>query len=227
MSTVVAIYRLLRFKFQQTWSQMLRPAGGPAGRMRRRLFMIAGAVGMAMTALAVPSKVRSGTAAACQIDLFQPELESVCLRLGVKGIETSAERAAWSATTSGNCDALGQFIRRYPHSQHLAEAQARLAARTIEQSDIYVQRDEPRGPLYVREDQKFASLAQAERDAVARAGVSAGETCGPVSDGEQFRPADVQRARDECRRSGGGFVCALGFSAVCHRMVRPLVDVCR
>ncbi len=108
----------------------------------------------------------------------------------------------------------------YPQSDHVVEAERRLAGRRTELSSTYVAEDEVRDPLYVREKRVFAF-----RDATNRATAYAKAVCAPVVHGERLRSIVLEASRPECHAAEGGEICGLNFRARCHRDVRPYVDV--
>lgn len=233
MTLLAALLRLLRLKvwrFRQAW---LKPVGGRAGRMRRRMVLLIGGCTFLVAVVSFPGTFMSATSRLCKTRILQPRLGDICGDAGVEGIPARAERIAWEAIPSGDCEGLDRYRSKYPKGAFRSAADARLAIVRVDYSSEWTVRTNLRDNLYVRDSMPpFASRKAAEVDAENRALKEASQRCQDFSitvpkDMVHLLSANLAKEQSTCRSAAqGGFVCSMEFSAVCHTRQRLLRQIC-
>jgi hypothetical protein len=203
------------------------PATGPSVRLYRRVRT--GAVSAAATAVvwALATNVGGVQTALCTIPAAQPLLSDACGALSLGGRPDRDERIAWDARRKGNCADLRSHIAQFPNGAYRRLAADLLAAQTVERATTWS--PAPRTARgYVRQSlQTFGAAAAAQADAKVRAQADAATLCAPLDANERLAGVEVTPLTYDCRPGlGGGDVCALDYSAVCHIEARPLVERC-
>jgi hypothetical protein len=164
----------------------------------------------------------------CSLPLGQPGLADFCGSLRIGGKPSRAERLAWADRPKGSCEALRQFIDRYPDGAYRSEAAALLqAAKSAPAATFSPTPRTSHG--YVRQSETpFRDDEAAQADARARAAAdAAGATCAPVDDSERLAGADLTSVTFDCRASPlGGRVCAANYVARCRIETRLTTETC-
>jgi len=160
-----------------------------------------------------------------------PGVNAACGELGVAGVPSRSERAAWLARPVGDCEWLRTLVSRRPDGPYASEALKRLqAARTVREATWHPETH--RLQLFVRMGlQSLPSRTAAEADALARGDAEAQQLCARY-DGELFRhrsaTIDDKALAWQCETRNGGVRCSLETQVLCEVESRRTVarEVC-
>lgn len=215
-------YRLARLR--RRWT---KPAGGPVGRIRRRMVVLTGLIGAIVTMAAFPKATTSTATTLCRMPVLQPQLSDLCGGMHVPGIASRAERLSWEAIAPASCDGLRAYRIRYPEGAFIAKADSRLMRRTVQPSARWVPGPSEQHNAYVGQGDRFPDRAAALADAIARARTDAVDLCSDSNARRRPTTTEVTPRVTNCRASGTGQICGIHYIAVCHIAVRPFVETCR
>ncbi len=200
---------------------------GPAQRLMRRAAAGSGGFVLAAVALAFALNAFHVQNGLCRVAGLQPGLSDACGALHLGDAPSRAERIAWQARPAGDCEALRAHIARFPDGAYRSQAADLLQGALVSRAETYTPAPrDVRG--YVRQsEQAFASVAQAQADARARALTDAEQiACAPHDAFERAAGASLDTVRFDCRARPGGQVCAADYAATCKIEARALTERC-
>jgi hypothetical protein len=197
-------------------------------RLLRRAAAGSGASAVAIAAITFGGNLFTVQDRACTMPAAQPAISDLCGAIHLGGRPDHDERLAWAARPKGSCEALRDFINRYPGGAYRSEAADLLQAASVSRSPSFT--PAPRTAHgYVRQSEApFSKEAAAQADAGKRAVADATETtCAPVGDNERLAGADLSKTTYDCRPSPlGGWACAADYVATCRIEVRAMTETC-
>ena len=153
----------------------------------------------------------------CTFEGLQPGLSDACGTLHIGNRPTHEERLAWSARKPGDCEALGEHIRRFPYGVYAQVASNLLTARHSSIRDEWTQTERTL-PLFEGTEGPVAiDEAAGRNEAITRAKAAAQRQCEAFGAGTLYRfiSADARASVWHCRASSGGVVCGLEGDAIC------------
>ena len=219
MNSLASVIRFLRFKLRRFFQQLVHPAGGPAGRTRRRLAVIGAAAGLLTLIASMPHKIATGLTRTCAAE---PNLSDMCGRLGVAGVPSAEERLSWKAIPSGDCEALEAFVTRFPGGIYRPKASELLQRRRqVRASRPQITDREVAG--YVR--QGSTPQAAAAAIATARSAAFSDATSACASFGKIVAGVRLTSLQPQCTAVQGGKVCSADYRAICA-LSEQFIDRC-
>lgn len=199
-----------------------KPMPIPPPIRRRRVVWTASTVALFVMGAGLLLGLPAGQRAICTV----PGVRGVCGEMGWGGVASRAEEALWASRRAGDCDVLRRIITQFPKGVYAEEARRRLGAAQPGTKERW-EDGERRIPMTVQPKlQPFASEAEAQRDALARAAKEAETECGFWNQGE-FRVVAAKAVLREwrCMQRLGGHACSFEGEAVCAVKVRKVDQV--
>jgi hypothetical protein len=191
---------------------------GPKRQLARRLTYGAfSGTGMAVVS-AFAINAFGITGKLCTIPPPQPSIADVCGALHVGNQPTRAQRLAWEALPKGDCQALRDYVRRYPDSPLRSRAADLITAGERGGPWVATTRDMP---VYFEasEGTPMATEVAEQADALERAKSDADEACRPLAAGTIFHyapgTATVKAEKWSCDRTSAGYACSFSGWAEC------------
>lgn len=191
----------------------------PLSRIRRWSVIGAAAGAIAVT-LGFINDVLGLKAAFCATE----DLRGICRGLGLGGVPSLAEEAAWTnAQRQPSGDGYRDYLRNFPQGTYVQAAQARLAACRKVAESVWQAREDPL-PLFVPADPIPAESEAAARDqALPRVQIEARDTvCALFSKTETYKLRGIRL--DErgwrCQPASAGWRCGYDGKVICEIEVR-------
>ena len=206
-----------------------RPAPKPKGaatRVARRVLYgaLSGAGALAASTFAFNTFNVAGLV--CTTPGLQPGLSDFCGVLHVGGRPSREERVAWANRPVGDCQALRDFVARYPEGAYRREAADLLTARQVWTEDAWTPSVRSLALYQGQDGPAAASEAAAKARALASAQAAADRLCKGFAATTAFQFVSSAPKADTwtCAPQGGGVVCGFDGEASCALQERSSVE---
>lgn len=213
-----------------------RPAPAPQGPLKRLLRRAAAGGLTAVLATAAAAFVDDTLnlqQRLCTLPLAQPGLSDTCGALGLGGrpdrdqrMKGEQEDRAWAALPPGDCAALRRFVNDWPTGLHQAEANSRLNARTLSQTERW-EAVEKQPTFYLSENRAAAATeGKALEQALAAGQRDAEQLCRmPAGSDYRYLSASAKAGDWRCQREPSGWFCSTQGTALCRLEKRVVTEV--
>jgi hypothetical protein len=207
-------------------SEPLPAPQAPTRRIARRLMWGSASTVMLLFALLIAFNSFGVASHLCSVPGPQPTLSDACGRFGLGDKPSRAERLAWEARESGSCQALRDFVQRFPDGTLRARAADLLTARKVTREENWTSTTrslalfQPIGSKVARDEPtaRERSLAAAQ-DSAQRLCRDFGATSLYRFDG-----AAPQADKWNCETARGRVACGFDGRAQCQLQMRSTVE---
>lgn len=201
---------------------------GPAATLLRRWAPLFAIVAAGTWVYTEANNVLNAPKMLCSLPMPGHWLPDKCGKWKVDGFPTKEEREDLAAVRPGDCDGLLKHENKYRGRPTAREARERLGRAIPVRETAFTPHSHPAQSAVRQSEMPFASKAAAQQDAVRRAEEdAAASACAAQDSNEHFLRATLTSKRFDCRkRADGGHVCALTYSALCHKERRREVLSC-
>ena len=197
---------------------------GPLSRITKRLRYVGVTTALAGLA-AFLANVASIQNQVCSISLLQPSLADACGAVDLGGKPTRRERLAWVALPKEDCEALRNYVRKFPDSPQSDNADRLASFPRITKSERW-EAATIETPLSVGlSEQNFSTELEAQSNARKRAQILADQRClglGASDSTYKYISAKTDSETFECLEYYSGHSCRLSGKAKCQMQVRKL-----
>lgn len=202
------------------------PATGPRKRLMRRLTYSGFASAIGFGVLAFGFNLFRAQNRVCGIPLLQPSVSDVCGAMGLGDRPSKRERTAWEGREPGSCAALRTHIERFPNGTYRDEAASMLAARRVEQTEVWTATTRRLEFFEPQEDIPSTNKAGAQTIALAHAQARAERECKGFAATTSFRFTSATAAPElwDCSPTGKGLTCGFEGKAVCELQERLIQE---
>jgi hypothetical protein len=195
---------------------------GPKRRIARRL-MWGSASTVALTFALLMAFNSFGVASSlCSLPGPQPGLSDTCGRFGLGNKPSRVERLAWESRDPGSCQALRDFVQRFPDGALRPKAADLLTARTVSRTDTWTAANrslalfQPVGTMPAKDE------STAREQALSTARSQAVRMCRDFGATSiyRFEDATPQAEQWTCAKIRGGVACGFDGRAECRLQMR-------
>ena len=195
---------------------------GPKRRIARRLMWGSASTIALVFALLTIFNTFGVASSLCSLPGPQPGLSDTCGRFGIGNQPTRAERVAWEAREPGNCQALRDFVQRFPDSALRPKAADLLTARKLSRVETWTPVNRSLTLFQPAGDAAAKDEAAARERALAAAQSQAERLCRDFGATSiyRFEGATPQADQWSCARVKGGVACGFDGHAECRLQMR-------
>jgi hypothetical protein len=215
------LVRTIRAKLS---NEQLPAPQGPKRRIARRLMWGSASTVALMFALLVTFNVFDVASNLCALPGPQPGLSDTCGRFGLGDRPARAERLAWEAREPRSCQALRDFVQRFPDGALRSKAADLLTARTVSRAETWTAANRSLVLFQPAALTPAKSEEGARAQALTAAQSSAERLCRDFGATSiyRFEGATPQADEWDCTKLKNGVKCAFDGRAECRLQVRAM-----